>query len=299
MRQLGVKLPHNSEQAQLLKQIPSAASLYLESRLDDSKRLDLLYSINTKRPLFNYPLPVKLHQSIQTLLTQHPNIPYIWLEYDDINSGKLGTAGFHACVCPNYLKQHHQTPALSDEQVLRVIDHLSYYKLSSRYTQLLPLIQQIREHSKLIHVSYMSQRKPECIKLFVKLPRAHLGKLLHAIKWQGNRELIEKQLNNSWYKEDKNGFISLDLKIEHTLTPYIAVVHSQMMLDSVTDSTKRIYDLIEADIISKDNDIKAVLAWLTPNKQSNDLRWLDIKTTIDEQSQLSSKLYFGGQKLQC
>lgn len=284
---------------------------YLEYRLDDVDQplpIDHLFCVNRQGVYFNHPILAQCTGVMTNLRRRFESIPYFWFEYDDLmsfptDSPAKKALGMHVCVKPDYLHDGVQTADFNPQQVADVLSCLATNPLAE-VDELIALITTCQQYGQLIHVSLMRGRTPQSIKLFIKVKQEKLITLLGALKWPGDIASAHKLLVMPWHKPQSDGNVSIDLKIdlnlsgqkvEPLLTGYIALVSSKMHLGGNTDGPLRVAALMERDVIHRDEQINAVMAWLKPQNHYDLFRWLDVKSLIDERGVVSYKLYFGMQ----
>ncbi|MCY4045385.1 MAG: hypothetical protein OXE99_09915 [Cellvibrionales bacterium] len=274
-----------------------ASSEYVEYRLDESEQCDYLFSIQKPTNLSDYPIPESSKSILHKILNIYPNIPYIWVEFDDIKKKEHPLPGLHVCVSPHYLQtnpsnEHHEITA---ECIFSLLECLNPSVIQYK-KNIIHIINKANYFGELIHVSAMQGRTPPSIKLFISLPENNLACFLQAIEWPGDILSVKQMLRNPWCEPDKKGDIRLDLKIDdQKLSPYIGIVKSKINLSEKTN-IRIVKSLIEQEVISRQSDISVVMGWLSPELVLPYLRWIDIKTVIDTPNDPTYKLYFGLQK---
>ena len=296
--QLSKNVTPNSVLLTKLGQLPEFSAQYIEYRLCDSPQLDYLYCIDTRFDSDFYPLCEPTKSKLNRIQNQWPELPFFWVEHDDICNDTLIAPGLHACVAPDYLKNLTAEP-LDKTQVLAVISKLCNH-LPIGKEALLDQLEVIQQTAELIHVSSMHSRTPASIKLFVKVKPSNLQLLLEKLNWNGNFIELQNQLNKPWFAPDPSGNLSLDIKIDGTSSSYLALVHSKIRLYNQNgkdqDGIDRLITLIEQSVITDEQDINAVMAWLDISEDNPYSHWIDLKTIIDESNTPLSKLYFGCQR---
>lgn len=282
----------------LLNSVPSNAPQYIECRLDCNKQLDHLYCIDNEVPLSHFPLSKWEYDLIQHLRCVLPEIPYIWVEHDDIRHNKATSKScIHACVAPNYLRPFADVKSISKEQVLTVIEALRGSKINMDIG-LEKTISIMIENAYLIHVSCMHSRIPTSTKFFVKVNIDEVKDLLNLLGWPGDYQSLDTLLEKPWLNCKQNRTVSLDLKWEGSITSYLGVVCSKITLDAGLDGINRVSSLIESDEINQDVHMKSIIGWLPPKKYVNPFRWIDVKSSINENNNISTKIYFGIQHIE-
>ncbi|GLS28091.1 hypothetical protein [Marinibactrum halimedae] len=271
--------------------VPLFSPQYIECRFNHDPSLDYLYCINTQESLDEFPLNASTRQGIEALLQACPRIPYIWLEYDNIQQGNFSRDPcWHACISPNYLSTSSQSP-IEFEELLAVMRLLT--QSEGIDPSLKSLLHRLHQRNVLIHLSCMRERVNKSVKLFIKLPANGVQALLNDIGWPGDFSTVKHLLQKPWLRPVGNGVVSLDLKWEGCLLPYIGLVESRITLTK-PPGPQRLAGLIEQGVLQSDHHIHNVMRWLDRD-QNPSARWIDLKTTNDGEGTQQTKAYFGFQ----
>jgi len=280
----------------ILESIPAYSPQYIECRLgepDGVHTLDYLFGIDNSFPLSAYPLTPKHRAIFKNIKNTMPAVLYFWLEYDNILARRQARIpSLHVCVDPSYQSNCEDITTFTNEEQYSVLTLLAQEGTFPHQTMSY-LIRIINNNSRLIHMSYMHGRTPSCIKLYIQVRLSSVISLLKAINWPGNYDQLYALLEKRWLKPRTNELLHVDLKVERSLTSYIGIVHSRITLNQKSDGAERIQSLIEEGILSEDQKILCVLAWLDRSSYTVSQRWVDIKTSLLESGHEQSKLYFG------
>jgi hypothetical protein len=310
----------------LLTRLPAfAGTQYLECRLGPaaSDQVDFLVSVSRERagelraalaheprgdgwqPLLRW---LRQWDDPSRLPSQ---VPALWLEFDDFSRSPGAPPNVCVCIVPEYRDPFRPLPEASSAQVLDTLLQaatlLRGRTVSAPERTLLERVVQVPQGSRLIHLSVMSARRPDELKLYGVFPQAELVPYLVRIGWPGDRAKLARLLERYCPVERTGGELYVDLPLGafgDASSSELGICFSQQPLRHAAEQDSRRTELlsclVEDGLCTRDaalalvswpgeQDLSPSGSWLSFSLQ----KFLDIKIVMKKEEPLLAKAYLG------
>jgi hypothetical protein len=242
-------------------------------------------------------------------------IPFLWLEFDHMNTRPAARQVPSLCVCldPDYPDASPSSaPWNHQESYDNCLDFLmpavppafeSLFSANNRRT-MAACFKHLPPGGRIIHVSFMLARAPATIKLYGAIPKDLLVDYLKDIEWPGPFDSLRHVAHTFCTPETADDTVYFDLSLDSALLPYAAIAFSQLQLVRPTSSDPRrraLLGLLEEHGLCAPEKREAIQTWPGGARESNPStsstarahRWLDTKIALHVDQGISAKGYIG------
>jgi hypothetical protein len=307
-------------------------SYYAECRFGARRQLDLLVAFH--RPsASSFELASRLTSADSPFFTSHARewetarqfttrwlradselrrlVSTLWFEFDDVVArAEAAGPSLSACLVTGYSKGFEPAPEPDREQdaaqLLAVYRELAADRAdSAEEARLCHAARALPDHGKLIHLSLMSARAPESVKVYGVVPRGELTQYLRRVGWRGAYDAVEHALAQIATLDLCGEYLYFDLNLsnmESSQSATLGIAFSQQQLLARGAGPAR------SELLGRLNHARQLSAsqretlerWVTSEASGLSLdqlpgghRWLDIKLVIDPTGAFDSKAYLG------
>jgi len=309
-------------------------SYYAECRLDGTQQLDLLVAFHrSSASLFELEAQLKgsgspLSRGASTAWSAARDftsewldpdsalraaVSTVWFEFDDVmhSPDEVGPS-LSACLVDGYGVRFAPEPEPEPDRDAEASRMALVYRAlagvrsrASEEARLCRALEALPRHGKLIHLSLMSARAAEAVKVYGVVPRDELVSYLRRLGWSGAYEALAPVLSQLACEGLCGGCLYFDLNLstlESRGEASLGIAFSQQQLRSCGGDPGR-RELFERLIGSnRISASRALVAERWPSAEAANLalgqpqgghRWLDVKLVIRPSGLIRSKAYFG------
>lgn len=295
--------------------LPAATlSYYLECRLDDDAQVDFLTLTEDRRAaeLFRGSLAERAgaepwRRTLSLMddwqrASELADVPLLWLEYDIDRhfqrGGPLASPGL--CVETDYLSRSSRVPApdrararaLARGGLRRLMPERDYERAAAAVAT---CVDALPDGGSLIHISAMVARRPVETKLYLALPKQHLGSYLERVSWPGSVSRVRELMQGAYDRIGDTVFV--DLALRERVEAKLGLAYSQFHRSEIRDFDPAWRWLSMPDTCPtkraalrdwpgvEELRVDGIRTWVH--------RWLDLKLVLDSQGGARYKAYLG------
>lgn len=309
----------------LSAKLPALGSAqYLELRLgaDAPARLDFLIAISrlqrdwVKHHSEQYlalgpglsPLCRSLERWTDRDSSLYEALPLLWLEFDDVERQCALSANLCATVAPSYLDPFSPVVSLARADLPSILfEVLSMARGSaascSERDALTRCVRALPAGAHWLHLSVMTARSPEVVKLYGVFPAGTVVEYLRKIGWAGDVSQIERLLTRAAAVGGATAEVYVDLCVTELLggdRHSFGLCFSKQLIDPKDPRRSALIESLLADRLCTEAQARALSDWtrnigvgLGSESRLFLERWFEIKLVYQSPEPLLAKAYLG------
>ncbi len=235
-------------------------------------------------------------------------VPMLWLEFDDVERQSALSANLCATVAPSYLEPlapivslaHADLPAILFE-VLELARGNA--PTASERDTLTRCVQGLPAGSHWLHLSVMTARSPQVVKLYGVFPAGTAVAYLRGLGWGGDLARIERLLSRSAEVDGAGGEVYLDLCVSELSGGHgysLGICFSKQRIRPADPRRGALIEFLLAERLCTSAQAVALADWpakvaLGAGAERRHFleRWFEIKLVYHSAEALSAKAYLG------
>lgn len=235
-------------------------------------------------------------------------VPMLWLEFDDVELQSALSANLCATVAPSYLEPlapivslaHADLPAILFEVLGTARGDAPTLVEKATLTR---CVQGLPAGSHWLHLSVMTARSPQVLKLYGVFPAGTVVAYLQELGWAGDLGRIERLLARSAEVDGSNGEVYLDLCVSELFGDHgysLGICFSKQRIRPADPRRGALIEFLLSERLCTGAQASALAKWPAKlplgggtERRAFLERWFEIKLVYHSAAALSAKAYLG------